>query len=146
YHPADARGRLRPPADSALDPPRAARAPRCARPARTDPERPLPEAGLRLDGEGAHPEADAREGVEGGDRAPEPGARQRDAEARAAPEAPARPAARAEGDVAAHARGARRPDRDAGAAGRGGAGGDQPPDAAAAREAEEAEALAPQRK
>ena len=59
------------------------------------------------DGEGAVPQAADGEGVEGGDRAHESRARERDAEARAACEAAPRSAAGAEGDVAAHARGAR---------------------------------------
>src|SRR5262249_59323079 len=90
------------------------------------------------DVEGSVPGARAREGVEGRDRAVESGACERDAEARATCEAAAQPAAGAEGDVSADARGARGAARDAGAAGRPRAGGDQPPDAAAAREAEEA--------
>src|SRR5436189_126927 len=138
YHPADARCGHHRPADPPLDPARAGPAARHPRPARTHSGWPLPEAAVRADGQGAVPEAAAREGVESGDRAYESRARERDAEARAAREATPRSAAGTKGDVAAHARGACGAARDAGAAGRSRARGDEPPDAPPAREAAEA--------
>src|SRR4029077_20710177 len=80
-------------------------------------------------GEGAVPEAADGEGVEGGDRAFESRACQRDAEARAPRETAPRSPAGAESDVTAHTRGARGAARDAGAAGRPRARVDEPSDA-----------------
>src|SRR4029077_13167802 len=112
-----------------LDLARAGPGARHPRTARALQGRPLSEAAVRAGGEGAVPQAADGEGVESGDRAHESRARQRDAEARAPCETAPRSPAGAEGDVAAHTRGARGAARDAGTAGRPRARVDEPPDA-----------------
>src|SRR5262249_14890059 len=138
YHRADARRRHHHAADPAVDPARTARAARNPRPARAHPGRAVPEAALRSDGEGAVPPAADGEGLEGGNRAHESRAGERDAKARATRQAVDRSPAGAEGDVPPDAPGARGAARDAGGTGRPRARPDEPPDAAPAGKAAQA--------